>query len=965
MDFDDDTQIMDFDETMHMDFNGDTQKLDFDGETQLIDLAGETQVMDDLDYDELIDTQLIDKEDVSCSDSDETIVLSDTEAISNDDDPLKAADSSHVEQEHLLSTNSEKHNKGESRGSSDVLSNGRPSSGYVRLDFTSVRVSSLRASALAARQRSSGEMNIEPLSLRSEGCSLKTHTVEEDSKTPFINYDSKPVEELVSENEGRTKDKSCFGRSTARKLFVANTNEVDGEADVPEVAGLSYLDSQEPGDLSQANALDFVDKLLKSELDQIEDVRTSTGGKSKQLSSRKRSQSLSRRRATRIEDSKQRGIFDWDDNHEDEGGGDFFIKKKETLFDKKSFTQPKKRIRRGNTSVDKMRHVEEKLEIDENVKVNGLVYSHSKLDLKFSSKNCKSTQRTGKDLRKNLVKELDEQLDRDSLDCIEAAGIDKDVQDIPDVGPDTQLAAEAMEALCFNFDAEICENNSNKGEERRLTRQSKKKSQPNSEDLSTLVKSTERLKVKVKQNSDKTESYTETKKAESNLKRHAVSDGVGQIKGASKNDEIGDFDRSSVFCTPIACRTRRSRKLSADEEKKLTNGRKRGRTDCDSSNPEKSCVAGVTLPVELKYCKGKRTQRKIENRVKVVAKEASLASLGSSKGISLCTSEHGLGTSALKHSDKTISTNRYNPSDSASTTPNNCGTGTPGHAASPVCMGDEYRKQTCRRNLSKLLPFKEVDNLLISSGFPIRESRRKRRDMSNIQVLFSQHLDEDIIKQQKKILSRLGAKVASTISDATHFVTDKFVRTRNMLEAIAFGKPIVTDSWLDSCLQASCFIDERNYILRDVQKEKEFGFNLAVSLARASQCPLLKGQRVFITPSTKPGKEILTNLVKAVAGMVIDRIVRKTLTDEKLGDNLLVLSCEEDYSVCMPFIERGAAVYSSELLLNGIVTQKLEYERYRLFLNNVKQTRSTVWLKNDNNEFRPVSTKHHHNPKGS
>ena len=35
-------------------------------------------------------------------------------------------------------------------------------------------------------------------------------------------------------------------------------------------------------------------------------------------------------------------------------------------------------------------------------------------------------------------------------------------------------------------------------------------------------------------------------------------------------------------------------------------------------------------------------------------------------------------------------------------------------------------------------------------------------------------------------------------------------------------------------------IDEDLYILRDSKKEKEFGFNMGVSLARARQNPLLK-----------------------------------------------------------------------------------------------------------------------------
>ena len=84
------------------------------------------------------------------------------------------------------------------------------------------------------------------------------------------------------------------------------------------------------------------------------------------------------------------------------------------------------------------------------------------------------------------------------------------------------------------------------------------------------------------------------------------------------------------------------------------------------------------------------------------------------------------------------------------------------------------------------------------------------------------------------------------MTDATHFIADQFVRTRNMLEAIAAGKPVVTHLWLDSCGQASCFIDEKNYILRDTKKEKEFGFNMPTSLVRVCQHPLLEVNIMFM-----------------------------------------------------------------------------------------------------------------------
>ncbi|KAM7506437.1 hypothetical protein LguiA_016890 [Lonicera macranthoides] len=105
----------------------------------------------------------------------------------------------------------------------------------------------------------------------------------------------------------------------------------------------------------------------------------------------------------------------------------------------------------------------------------------------------------------------------------------------------------------------------------------------------------------------------------------------------------------------------------------------------------------------------------------------------------------------------------------------------------------------------------------------------------------------------------------------------------------------------------------------------EFGFSLPVSLAGACKHPLLQA---------------------------VERLRRSGLKDSKIPDDLLVLSCEEDYEVCVPFLEEGAEIYSSELLLNGIVAQKLDYDRHRLFadhvkktLNNCIHTRQTINLK--------------------
>lgn len=78
------------------------------------------------------------------------------------------------------------------------------------------------------------------------------------------------------------------------------------------------------------------------------------------------------------------------------------------------------------------------------------------------------------------------------------------------------------------------------------------------------------------------------------------------------------------------------------------------------------------------------------------------------------------------------------------------------------------------------------------------------------------------------------------MSDATHFVADQFARTKNMLEAIAMGRHVVRRDWLDSCAKAGCLVSEEKFVLRDLKKEREIGFNMPDSIHRAQRFPLLE-----------------------------------------------------------------------------------------------------------------------------
>ncbi|KAG8636637.1 hypothetical protein MANES_15G018000v8 [Manihot esculenta] len=431
--------------------------------------------------------------------------------------------------------------------------------------------------------------------------------------------------------------------------------------------------------------------------------------------------------------------------------------------------------------------------------------------------------------------------------------------------------------------------------------------------------------------------------------------------------------RSTSMNYGISCPKRRSSRQKSNKLNEQVNldAQSKACTSLANLNTKRKTLSSKSICLEssslYENFKGESSQRSID---KSSSGDAALSSIENGKKSSADQmgaknklpdrKDNALLSPSMEHEVKEILDHLHNeetkPSNSMCNSPVNS-TNPPVNSASPICIGNEYVKQSGTKRLSRSCLMREVSSLCATEREPISKLKdsRKRKELGDVRVLFSHHLDENMIKRQQKIVDRLKVSVVSSITDATHFITDKFVRTRNMLQAIASGKPVVTHLWLENVGRANYYIDEQKYILRDMKKEKEIGFNMPVSLAHARQHPLLQGRRVLVTPSIKPAKEIILDLIKVVCGQAVERIGRSTLKNDMVPEDLLVLSCEEDYEVCVPFLEKGAAIYSSELLLKGIVTQKLEYERHRLFADHVKRTRSTIWLKKGGGDFVPVA----------
>ncbi|KAJ6980925.1 hypothetical protein NC653_024332 [Populus alba x Populus x berolinensis] len=1046
----------------------DTVRVEDAFETQVVDLGGETQALDDLDWFENVDTQLIDEIiDSDGEGTDRTEVLDDGNELSDDESGRRGKCES-LDGEKIQDTSLSKHGEKGLVEQSDALTDEQHLSGSA-LKYTSVRVESLRVSGIAAHSSASNGTN------NSDSCSLVTDGQISEQFTVNTNRSKKKIpEEFVWRHDmGRSDDEvkefsngsRCnIGCSAMRKLFAENSfietkGHFVGGKEVPicddGVAGLSYIDSQEPGDLSQADALLCVQKLIEESkvLFDEADLGKIDRRKSSHISAAKGVQSLAKKTTDGGTKGKSR-IFDWDDGLEDEGGGDIFRRRKEMFFGtgdlgKRSFMKPSKS--KGN-QLGVCRDNEGKSNVQNVIEV----HSESKIDLCSLRANKKMMQETETNVIRNLFNKFDEQPEADTSAGQLEALTRKEVPEMLDIGLDTQMAAEAMEALFhgegIDYDAtndgqQIPAVNSKDLMEGSLRSKAKKsihskqQSLRNNEDIGvTTHQSKKTLKISAKL---RKQSLTPSRKCPENVRKECDMDVVmTRSKKARSDAGLDDLDRCNgtasrghhsvkkqdlpvelANSTPVAHRTRQSlavSKLKSAENVSIDNrekpnslvelgGRewhKAGVVDVEASKvlnakgnssglgssqagapktsksrllatdnytsfprrkrsrqnlsgqldephnllaqSKPSCQPGIRTDLNMK----KKTRSSISvcpdlspqhvhkpgidgttcnyNSVDMNGKMSNNlmgvgASVKSSHRSNADSSPSAANEVNVPSSDN-LSREKTKSYESACASPGICMT--PVNAASPVCMGSEY-KQSCRKNLSRACLVKEMSSLCAAWTGPVSEPKdtRKRRDLSDVRVFFSHHLDEDIIKQQRKIADRLKVSIASSITDATHFVTDKFVRTRNMLEAIASGKPVVTHLWLENVGQANYYIDEQKYI----------------------------GRRVLITPKTKPGKEIISSLVKGVRGQAVERVGRSTLKDDAVPDDLLILSCEEDYEVCVPFLEKGAAVYSSELLLNGIVTQKLEYERHRLFADNVKRTRSTVWMKKDGHNFVPVT----------
>lgn len=187
-------------------------------------------------------------------------------------------------------------------------------------------------------------------------------------------------------------------------------------------------------------------------------------------------------------------------------------------------------------------------------------------------------------------------------------------------------------------------------------------------------------------------------------------------------------------------------------------------------------------------------------------------------------------------------------------------------------------------------------------------------------VLFTGVVDED----GEKVLFRLGGSIAKGVADMNCLVTDKVRRTVKFLCAVAKGIPIVTPQWLEKSGKAGTFLPPSSYLVKDREQENKFNFNLQDSLRVASRQPLLQGYEIHVTKSVKPEPVHMKDIIASSGAVFLSRMPSSN------KPQTLVISCEDDLSLCAPALASSVPVVSAEFILTGILQQKVDFESHKL-----------------------------------
>lgn len=185
-------------------------------------------------------------------------------------------------------------------------------------------------------------------------------------------------------------------------------------------------------------------------------------------------------------------------------------------------------------------------------------------------------------------------------------------------------------------------------------------------------------------------------------------------------------------------------------------------------------------------------------------------------------------------------------------------------------------------------------------------------------VLFTGVLDS---RGEQAVLA-LGGSLASSVTEASHLVTDRIRRTVKFLCALGKGIPVLSLEWLQQSRKAGHFLPPDQFVVTDPEQEKNFDFSLRDALSRAQERRLLEGYEIHVTPGVQPPPLQMAEIISCCGGTVLPNMPRSYKPQR------VVITCPQDLPRCSSASRAGLPLLSPEFLLTGVLKQEARPEAF-------------------------------------
>jgi hypothetical protein len=178
-----------------------------------------------------------------------------------------------------------------------------------------------------------------------------------------------------------------------------------------------------------------------------------------------------------------------------------------------------------------------------------------------------------------------------------------------------------------------------------------------------------------------------------------------------------------------------------------------------------------------------------------------------------------------------------------------------------------------------------------------------------------------------KKISSFGCEIVTSADmSPTHLVADKVRRTDKFL--CAYGKVlfILSPGWIERSVKAGKLLLEKDFLLTDGDAESKWKFSLA---NRVTGINLFEGYRIYCTKNIQPPNSVLESIIRSYGGTMCKRC-------PAFSDDVLIISHETDKSEWISLNDHKFTIYSSELILSGVLQQLIDLSSHVLLESPAK-----------------------------